>query len=223
MSLKKTKSNLLFLFLFIIFYSNCNFVIKNNFSNYHSPNFKCSEEPGWDRNTKGYLNYLRAWEALKEKYNNNNKIIKTSKIVFVGNSLIQLFTDELLAREFPGLDIQNRGIGGDTTYLLLERIQENVISLNPQIIVMEIGGNDLIQGKCISYIEDNFKKIIKVIQTSLPEARIILISVPPTAVTDLNSIVPIYNTTLLNVANQSKNITYIEVWNEMRDKNNPNI
>jgi lysophospholipase L1-like esterase len=223
MSLKKTKNKSLFLLLLVIFYSNCSLVIKNNYSNYHSPNFICSEKPGWDRNPKGFQNYLLAWRTLKEKYNNSNKNTKTSKIVFVGNSLIQLFTDELLSKEFPGMDIQNRGIGGDTTYLLLERLEENVISLKPQIIVLEIGGNDLIQGKCISYIEDNFKKIVRLIQTQLPETRIILMSVPPTSVPDLNSIVPIYNTTLLNVANQSKNITYIEVWSEMRDKNSPSI
>jgi lysophospholipase L1-like esterase len=207
----------------VIFYSNCSLVIKNNYSNYHSPNFICSEKPGWDRNPNGYQNYLLAWGTLKEKYNNSNKNTKTSKIVFVGNSLIQLFTDELLTKEFPGMDIQNRGIGGDTTYLLLERMEENVISLKPQIIVLEIGGNDLIQGKCISYIEDNFKKIVRLIQTQLPETRIILMSVPPTSVSDLNSIVPIYNTTLLTVATQSKNITYLEVWSEMRDKNSPSI
>ncbi len=223
MSLKKTKSNLLSLLFLVIFYINCSIVIKNNYSNYHSPNFICSEMPGWDRNPKGYQNYLQAWGALREKYNTSNKNIKTSRIVFVGNSLIQLFTEDLISKEFPGLDIQNRGIGGDTTYLLLERLEDNVIALKPQIIVLEIGGNDLIQGKCISYIEDNFKKIIKFIQTNLPDTKIILMSVPPTSVSDLNSIVPIYNTTLLNIANQSKNITYIEVWNEMREKNTPNI
>lgn len=223
MSLKKTKNKLLFLLCSIVFYINCSPFVKNNYSNYHSPNFVCSDKPGWDRNPEDYQKYLLAWSSLRERYNNNNLVIKSSKIVFVGNSLIQLFTPELLSKEFPGMDIQNRGIGGDTTYLLLERIEDNVISLKPQIIVLEIGGNDLIQGKCIATIEENFKKIIRLVQSRLPESKIIILSVPPTSVSDLNSIVPIYNTTLLNVANTSKNIYYVEVWNEMREKDTPSI
>jgi lysophospholipase L1-like esterase len=222
MSLKKTKNKTRYLILLLVSIFSCTSLTKKK-PDYFSVDFKCSNSPGWNGDSKGYQFYKNQWDNLKNKYFFENTKLSRAKVVITGDSLIQLFTMEKLNKEFPGIDIQNRGIGGDTTYLLLERINENVINLKPELILLEIGGNDLIQGKCLSYIENNFTSIIQTIQTNLPNVKIIIISVPPTGVAELNSIVPVYNLFLFNFTSTHKNIEYVDVWKEMRDPDKPTI
>lgn len=67
-------------------------------------------------------------------------------IVFAGDSLTGGWKD--LAKAFPEIKVANRGIGGDTSRGLLFRFQEDVLDLNPKIIVILVGTNDLTaQGK----------------------------------------------------------------------------
>jgi lysophospholipase L1-like esterase len=222
MSPKKTKNKLKYPFFILLFIFSCTTPTKKK-PDYFSVNFKCSNSPGWNGDIEGFQSYKIQWTKLKNLYTTENlKLIKT-KVVIAGDSLIQLFTIDKLKKEFPGIDIQNRGIGGDTTYLLLERISDNVINLKPDLILLEIGGNDLIQGKCLSFIENNFTSIIQTIQLNLPSTKIVIISVPPTEVAELNSIVPVYNLFLSNFTNTHKNVEYVDVWMEMRDPDKPKI
>jgi lysophospholipase L1-like esterase len=222
MSPKKTKNKSNYLFFLLLFIFSCTTLSKKK-PNYFSVDFKCSNSPGWNGDINGYQSYKFLWTNLKNLYSLENSKLNKTRVVITGDSLIQLFTMDKLKKEFPGIDIQNRGIGGDTTYLLLDRINENVINLKPDIILLEIGGNDLIQGKCLSFIENNFTSLIQTIQTSLPSVKIIIISVPPTGVAELNSIVPVYNLFLFNFTNTHKNIEYVDVWKEMRDPDKPII
>ena len=49
----------------------------------------------------------------------------------------------LLEEKFPGIfEIHNRGVGGNTTALALDRIQSDVIPLLPAIVLLEFGIND---------------------------------------------------------------------------------
>lgn len=49
----------------------------------------------------------------------------------------------LLEERFPGkFDVFNRGIGGNTTALALDRIQTDVVPLLPAIVLIEFGIND---------------------------------------------------------------------------------
>lgn len=49
----------------------------------------------------------------------------------------------LLEERFPGrFDVFNRGVGGNTTALALDRIQSDVVPLLPAIVLIEFGIND---------------------------------------------------------------------------------
>lgn len=49
----------------------------------------------------------------------------------------------LLEEHFPGkFDVYNKGIGGNTTALALDRIQTDVVPLMPAIVLIEFGIND---------------------------------------------------------------------------------
>ena len=77
-------------------------------------------------------------------------------IVFIGDSQ----TDRCEWAELIGrCGIVNRGIDGDTTDGVLNRLDE-IISLKPNKLFIMIGGADFIIGRTIPQIEENYKKII---------------------------------------------------------------
>ncbi len=156
---------------------------------------------------------------MRNIYREENQRIKTASVVFVGNSLIQLFPNEILTKEFPGA--VNRGIGGDITELLLERLDEDVVSLNPKAIVLEIGGNDLIQGKCLHLIENNLVKILDKLTQSLPNAKIVILGIPPVRTQNLNRVSPVINLAWVSIIQSYKNVVFLDNWQWLREKDRP--
>jgi len=111
------------IFLVLSFLINCSSFPflrkeKNDYFNYFESNFQCHSNAGW-RNSDLYSRYQELlWNPLRNKYNDDNIKIKTANTVIVGNSLIQLFEERLIQKEFPGLVVQGRGIAGDMTEVL---------------------------------------------------------------------------------------------------------
>lgn len=89
-------------------------------------------------------------------------------IIFLGNS-ITAGTDwsELLQVS----NVRNRGISGDITFGVLERLDE-VISGKPKKIFILIGINDISRNIPDSLILKNYRKIIKRIKTNSPSSKI---------------------------------------------------
>lgn len=190
---------------------------------YFDTSFQCFAEPGWrdDSNFKKYIE--KAWLPTRLLYAEDNLKIKKSDIVFTGDSLVHLFLPDLMSKEFPGQSVTNRGIGGDMTETLLTRIEEDVLVLRPEKVVIEIGGNDFIQGKCLSLVQNNLLSIIHKIHSRNRNTKIFLIAVPPTRVKELNQIVPVFNLFLNQVARTTSNVEYIEVWDKMRKTDSPTL
>ncbi len=183
---------------------------------YFHSDFQCHADTGW-KNPKDFQKYLKIWTQARLVYQLENQSIKQSKVVIVGNSLVQGFVPELMKKELPGVPIVNRGIGGDMTETLLERIEEDVLTLSPQTIIIEIGGNDMIYSKCLSQSQKNVELIVQKIHNKNPSTKVIFLAVPPTLVPELNRIVPIFNLFLSEFARSKKNVTYLEVWDSMRN------
>ncbi len=156
---------------------------------------------------------------MRGLYREENQRIKTANVVFVGNSLIQLFPSELMGKEFPGA--VNRGIGGDLTELLLQRIEEDVLFLNPKAIVLEIGGNDLIQGKCLNVIETNLGKILEKINQVNPNTKVVILGIPPVRTQSINNVSPVLNLTWISIAQTYKNVVFLDNWQWLREKERP--
>ncbi|WCL50376.1 SGNH/GDSL hydrolase family protein [Leptospira sp. GIMC2001] len=192
-------------------------------TNYFSSDFECNPNPGLSNESifKDYLGSI--WLPIRFIYQADNEKIKKAKTVIVGNSLVQLFTPDLMEKEFPSKGIVNRGIGGDMTETLLLRIEDDVLVLQPQNIIIEIGGNDMIFGKCHSFSQKNVHSIIAKIRSKLPGTKIIFLAVPPTDIPNLNAIVPIFNIFLASLPKQYSNLHYLETWTEMKDTDLPTI
>jgi lysophospholipase L1-like esterase len=63
-----------------------------------------------------------------------------NRVVFFGDSITDIWH---LDQYFPGKPYINRGIGGQTTPQMLVRFRQDVIDLNPKLVVILAGTNDI--------------------------------------------------------------------------------
>ncbi len=160
---------------------------------------------------------MAAWnKAMKAYYYHKKENFETlpnteNEIIFLGNSI----TDGCeWAELFQNPNIKNRGIGGDDTDGILERLTE-VTESHPAKIFIMIGTNDLASGKSVDYIMDNYRKIIDSIQSQSPGTQLYIQSTLPTEdaihTTRKNSDLMEINARLKTLA-QEKNLTYIDLF-----------
>jgi acyl-CoA thioesterase-1 len=65
-----------------------------------------------------------------------------------------------------GVPVVNAGVSGDTTDMALARLDSDVLSQNPRIVIVGLGGNDVIRRVPISSTEANLRSIIRKIQAA---------------------------------------------------------
>ena len=98
-----------------------------------------------------------------------------SDIVFLGDSL----TDSCEWQEFfRGVSIKNRGISGDTTNGILNRLNE-VVQSQPQKVFIMIGINDINQGRTVDGIFNNYQIILKSFKEKTPQTEVFVQSLLP--------------------------------------------
>lgn len=94
--------------------------------------------------------------------------ISKTDIVFIGNSITA-------GTDWGGLlnmsNAKNRGISGDITYGVLNRLEE-IIQGKPLKVFILIGINDIARNIPESYIINNYKRIIQKIKSGTPETKI---------------------------------------------------
>jgi lysophospholipase L1-like esterase len=84
--------------------------------------------------TRDYLELREEYKVVNKGYSGREVI------VFLGDSITKRFS---LNEYFPGITILNRGIFSDTTRGVLERIDDNVNSLQIDKLFLMLGYNDL--------------------------------------------------------------------------------
>lgn len=138
------------------------------------------------------------------------KLLKKSKndIVFLGDSKTEGFPVQEM---FENSNVKNRGIAGNTTKDVLDRLS-NITSGKPHDIFIEIGVNDLSQNIPVIKVFYNFKNICEQIKKDSPSTEIFVQSVLPTTLEQkhLNANINKYNDLLKNYC-QSNKLTYIDI------------
>jgi lysophospholipase L1-like esterase len=90
---------------------------------------------------------LRDWPNLARYHDANSKVAPPAKgetrVVFMGDSITDLWDDNGYGGFFPGKPYVNRGIGGQTTPQMLIRFRPDVIALQPKVVVILAGTNDI--------------------------------------------------------------------------------
>ncbi len=101
-------------------------------------------------------------------------------VVFLGDSITQGWKEDL-GKAFGELKVANRGISGDTTRGMLVRLKEDVLSLNPQAVVILAGTNDLEEKATPEMIAENMKLILAALKEHRADMPIVLCKVFPSA------------------------------------------
>ena len=116
-----------------------------------------------------------------ERFRRLNRFVRPHQILFVGSSLMEQFPvyELLLDRQLPWT-IYNRGVGGSTSFDLMEHMDECVYELQPDHIFINIGTNDM---NMPDYSEEGlisrYRRIIREIRKRLPEAKLFLLAYYP--------------------------------------------
>ncbi|MGF6419463.1 acyl-CoA thioesterase-1 [Stenotrophomonas sp. AN71] len=90
---------------------------------------------------------LADWPQLQRYRDANARlpgaVLGQPRVVFFGDSITEGWGKEGSASFFPGKHWLNRGISGQTTAQMLLRFSQDVLALQPQVVVILAGTNDL--------------------------------------------------------------------------------
>lgn len=112
----------------------------------------------------------------------NKNYCKSGQTVLLGDSITELFNDREMFKEYTkstGLEVYNRGISGDTTDRLIERLEENVINIQPKNVVLLIGTNDFGIFADTQYVYNNISRIIDTLLSKCEGVNIVLEGILP--------------------------------------------
>ena len=105
---------------------------------------------------------IATYTSQNEQYNDYEV-----DVVFLGDSLTDGYD---LEKYYPQYTVLNRGIGGDTTFGLEERLQVSLYDTKPKVAVMLIGANNF------KTMFDNYERILQGIKTNVPNTEVIILS-----------------------------------------------
>lgn len=116
----------------------------------------------------------------------------TNALMFLGNSLTQYFE---LAEFFPNARVKNRGIAGDLTGGVLQRL-DAIVKDQPKKIFIEIGINDVFEGIPEDTILERYGRIVKILAKECPKTHLYVQSLFP--VSNNHDMLQAYDTKSIN-------------------------
>lgn len=169
------------------------------------------------------------WANLQRYKLENEALLAPSKkekrVVFMGNSITQGWVDT-----HPDFFIQHpyigRGISGQTTPQMLIRFRQDVIALQPKVVVILAGTNDIAGNTGPSTLEmimDNLKSMSELAIEN--DIRVVLCTVLPAfdypwrKGMEPNLKIPALNAMIKDYC-EKKNIVYLDYFSKMNDGNN---
>ncbi|MCH4198500.1 MAG: GDSL-type esterase/lipase family protein [Clostridium tyrobutyricum] len=152
--------------------------------------------------------YYLAKESQFETLN-----IKSSDIVFLGDSITNRCEWEEV---FNNSSIKNRGIDGDTTDGILNRLN-TITKGHPKKIFLMIGINDLLHRRDTVYILNNYKQILNEIRMNSSDTTIYIESILPNNNIRSNKDVKLLNSELQKLS--GNRIVYINLFDKFVSDN----
>src|SRR5436309_6874911 len=138
--------------------------------------------PGLDRYRASRIAIYMDDFGQMARYREANSQLKPAaptenRVVFFGDSITDMWK---LEEFFSGKPYINRGIGGQTTPQMLVRFRQDVIDLQPKVVVILAGTNDIAGNtgpSTLEMIEDNIASMVDLARAS--GIRVVLSSVLP--------------------------------------------
>ncbi len=149
--------------------------------------------------------------AKVAQFKEDNKTLGEVDVAFLGDSL----TDGYPVQDwYPQYKVVNRGIGADSTWGLEERLDCSAYDVNPKVIVMLIGINNL------DTMLQNYERIVQKIKQNLPNTKIIIESLTPESgdFAFRNPQAISNNVKVKNIA-QRNGCTFVDMYTQLLDPN----
>ena len=135
------------------------------------------------RDSVALFNIRNDWAGLR-RYRDANAALPApapgeNRVVFYGNSITDGWAKDFPVM-FPGKPYIGRGISGQTTPQMLVRFRQDVVALQPKVVVILAGTNDIAGNtgpSTLEMIEDNFASMVQIAKAS--HIRVVLSSVLP--------------------------------------------
>ena len=144
----------------------------------------CTELPAVAAKLEKADKTLHDWPNLARYGEANTKIAAPVKseqrVVFMGDSITDMWVSPEYGGFFPGKAYIDRGISGQTTPQMLIRFRPDVLALQPKVVVILAGTNDLAGNTgpmTLGQIEDNLASMAELARTH--GIRAVLASVLP--------------------------------------------
>ena len=119
------------------------------------------------------------YEIKVQNFRCLNAAAKKGETVFVGSSLCELFPiSEMLQNVEPRIRVYNRGIGGDNTFGMIDRLPD-ILKSKPRKIFLMAGINDLTGGQPVDTIVMNITRMADMVHEAVPGCRLYIQSVLP--------------------------------------------
>jgi lysophospholipase L1-like esterase len=107
----------------------------------------CANLPSLEKKMEAMDAQLKDWPELSRYREANTKVTPPAKdeerVVFMGDSITDGWQRPQAGGFFPGKPYIDRGIGGQTTPQMLLRYRADVIALQPRVVVILAGTNDM--------------------------------------------------------------------------------
>lgn len=141
---------------------------------------------------------LKDWPALARYREDNQKVIAAKndewRVVFMGDSITDSW-DNQTSGFFPGKPYINRGISGQTTPQMLIRFRTDVIQLQPRVVVILAGTNDIAGNTgptTLEAIQNNLRSMAEIATAN--GIRVVLASLLPVSDYEIRDGKPIVQT-----------------------------
>ena len=120
--------------------------------------------------------YAVIYQEKCDKFNSQNTKDFNCDIDFVGDSITEQYDVKKFYKDYK---VANRGISGDTTDMLLTRMEVSAFDLEPKVISLLIGTNNL--GTCMN----NYDAILQGFHEHLPHTKVVVVGILPRRGEDL--------------------------------------
>jgi lysophospholipase L1-like esterase len=148
------------------------------------PPADCADLPAMSAKLQSAQTRLKDWPNLARYREANSKLTapakKEDRVVFMGDSITDGWTRPEYGGFFPGKPYVDRGISGQTTPQMLVRFRTDVITLEPKVVVILAGTNDLSGNTgpmTVAETEDNLASMAELARAH--KIRVVLASILP--------------------------------------------
>ena len=178
-----------------------------------------------DDDDTGVLSY---YDKKCKSFSEENADLAKGQIVFIGDSITDLY---VLDDHYSDLSLEcyNRGISGDTTFGVMDRLKISLYDIDPSIVVLMIGTNDINGGHNVNLIMQRYAWIMDDIYANLPGVELYCMSIIPqnSQLEEYTSIRIDHTTPVIMSANEmirqladEKGATYLDLFTLVADGDN---